>query len=432
MVTQDAMHGGTLRGVTRYFYRKPGSRTWEVFSRNSDSEPGLRPVAVDAGQNVAYAFGLNKGRDALYKVRLDDTLARELVMANEKVDIDGLLTLGRTGRVIGADFVTERRETAIFDPEYRNLAMRLGKALPGLPLVEFVGASRDEKRVLLFAGSDTDPGRYYVFDKETRRLAEIAIARPKLEGRTLAPVKPITYTASDGTQIPAYLTLPVGSSGKNLPAIVMPHGGPSARDEWGFDWLAQFYAAQGFAVIQPNFRGSAGYGEGWFVENGFKSWRIAIGDVNDAGRWMVREGIANPEKLAIVGWSYGGYAALQSGVTQPDLFKAIVAIAPVTDLRMLIGQSAGFTNSELVARFVGSGEHVASGSPRQHAGKIKAPILMFSGDQDVNVDISHARKMDQALREAGKQTELIVYEGLDHGIVHSGARADMLQRRSIS
>jgi dipeptidyl aminopeptidase/acylaminoacyl peptidase len=267
-----------------------------------------------------------------------------------------------------------------------------------------------------------------MFDKATKRLGEIAIARPPLEGRTLSPVKPITYTAADGTQIPAYLTLPVGSSGKNLPAIVMPHGGPSARDEWGFDWLAQFYAAQGFAVIQPNFRGSAGYGEGWFVENGFKSWRVAIGDVNDAGRWLVREGIANPAKLAIVGWSYGGYAALQSGVTEPALFRAIVAIAPVTDLRMLIDQSAGFTNSALVARFVGSGEHVASGSPRQHAGKITAPVLMFSGDQDLNVDISHSREMDQALRAAGKRTELIVYKGLDHSIVDSGARADMLQR----
>jgi dipeptidyl aminopeptidase/acylaminoacyl peptidase len=428
LVTEDAMEDGTLRGVTRYYYRKPGSRTWDVFSRDSEAEPGLRPVAVDAAQNVAYAFGVSEGRDALFRVKLDGTLAREVVLTNDKVDIDGLLTLGRTGRVIGADFVTERRETAIFDPEYKTLAARLGKALPGLPLVQFAGASRDETKLLVFAGSDTDPGRYYMFDKATKRLGEIAIARPPLEGRTLSPVKPITYTAADGTQIPAYLTLPVGSSGKNLPAIVMPHGGPSARDEWGFDWLAQFYAAQGFAVIQPNFRGSAGYGEGWFVENGFKSWRVAIGDVNDAGRWLVREGIANPAKLAIVGWSYGGYAALQSGVTEPALFRAIVAIAPVTDLRMLIDQSAGFTNSALVARFVGSGEHVASGSPRQHAGKITAPVLMFSGDQDLNVDISHSREMDQALRAAGKRTELIVYKGLDHSIVDSGARADMLQR----
>ncbi|MEI9851159.1 MAG: alpha/beta fold hydrolase [Sphingomonas sp.] len=125
----------------------------------------------------------------------------------------------------------------------------------------------------------------------------------------------------------------------------MPHGGPGARDEWGFDWLAQFFAARGYAVLQPNFRGSAGYGEDWFLENGFKSWRTAIGDVNDGGRWLVGQGIAAPAKLAIVGWSYGGYAALQSAVLDPELFKAIVAIAPVTDLGALKEESRWFTTT---------------------------------------------------------------------------------------
>jgi dipeptidyl aminopeptidase/acylaminoacyl peptidase len=156
--------------------------------------------------------------------------------------------------------------------------------------------------------------------------------RPDLADYKLAPVKAITYKAADGTDIPAYLTLPPGSDGKNIPAIVMPHGGPASRDEWGFDWLSQFFAHQGYAVLQPNFRGSSGYGEAWFQKNGYQSWKTAIGDVNDAGRWLSAQGIAAPGKLAIVGWSYGGYAALQSAVLDPDLFKAIVAVAPVTDL----------------------------------------------------------------------------------------------------
>ena len=152
----------------------------------------------------------------------------------------------------------------------------------------------------------------------------------------LAPVESITYPAADGTAIPAYLT------------IMMPHGGPGNRDEWGFDWLAQFFAHRGFVVLQPNFRGFTGYGEAWTHGNGFVGWRTSIGDVNDAGRWLVKQGMAAPGELAIVGWSYGDYAALQSAVLDPELYKAIVAIAPVTDLESLRAEGRDFTSFKLV------------------------------------------------------------------------------------
>ncbi|MEQ1547816.1 MAG: alpha/beta fold hydrolase, partial [Chakrabartia sp.] len=363
--TEDASDDGTLRGVTRYYYRMADSRDWKPFSEVREGGDGLDPIAIDSAQNIAYAFGKKDGRLVLNKVTLDGQLTRTLVFANDKVDVDRTIRMGRSGRVIGVEFVTDKRETIIFDPEYNALAKRLGKALPGLPLVQFVDASRDEKRLLLFAGSDTDPGRYYIYDKATKRLNEIALTRPQLETVTLSTVKSILYPAADGTMIPAYLTLPPGSTGKGLPALVMPHGGPSARDEWGFDWLSQYFASQGYAVLQPNFRGSSGYGDDWYQSNGFKSWRTAIGDVNDAGRWLIAQGIAQPKKLGIFGWSYGGYAALQSGVLDPDLFKAVVAVAPVTDLRMLINQSRAYTNSSLVAKEVGAGDHIVAGSPLQ-------------------------------------------------------------------
>ena len=226
--------------------------------------------------------------------------------------------------------------------------------------------------------------------------------------------------------IPGYLTLPPGrSDAKGLPAIVMPHGGPSSRDEWGFDWLAQYFAQEGFAVVQPNYRGSSGYGDQWYQNNGFQSWKVAIGDVSDAGRWILAQG-ADPAKLSIVGWSYGGYAALQSGVVAPDLFRAIVAIAPVTDLSRLKTESARYTSGAIVRDFIGSGPHIREGSPAQNAGRIVAPVLMFHGTLDQNVDIDQSRIMRGALASAGKKVELVEYPGLAHGLSDSDTRTAML------
>src|SRR6185369_1261532 len=187
---------------------------------------------------------------------------------------------------------------------------------------------------------------------------------------------PVSIAAPDGSAIPAYLTLPPGKEAKNLPAIVLPHGGPSARDEWGFDWLAQFLAARGYAVLQPQYRGSAGFGDVWLNENGFRNWRTSIGDITASAKWLSSQGIANPGRLAIVGWSYGGYAALQSAVTEPSLYKAVVAIAPVTDLQQIKQESRNYVDGDLIERLVGSGPHVEEGSPLRHAAAISAPVLL--------------------------------------------------------
>ncbi|MFN3725295.1 MAG: alpha/beta fold hydrolase [Allosphingosinicella sp.] len=415
--------------ILTYFYRTAGSRDWREFSTFDErDDSGLRPVAVDPDLNAAYAFGRHNGRTALFRVKLDGSMQRELVASHDAVDVDGLIRVGRRNRVVGASFATDKRQAIYFDPELQALAERLNRALPNLPLIHFADASEDEQRLLIWAGSDTDPGRYYTYDKGTRQLNEIMLARPQLENVALAPVRAVTYSAADGTQIPAYLTLPPGSSGRGLPAIVMPHGGPSARDVWGFDWLAQYFANRGYAVLQPNFRGSAGYGEAWFQRNGFVSWRTAIGDINDAGRWLASEGIADPAKLAIVGWSYGGYAALQSNVVDPSLFKAVVAIAPVTDLNMARNEWRGFSNAANVRDFFGSGPHIREGSPLQNVAAIRAPVLMFHGDLDRNVGIAQARAMDQRLRGAGRRSELVTFTGLDHQIDDSRARAEMLGR----
>lgn len=430
MGVQPSTNSGYRSDTINYLYRTPGSRDWKPLTTLSIAGwrvSGFNPVAVDAAANVVYGFENQDGHTALYSIALDGTLKKTRILGRSDVDIDDLIEIGRQNRVVGASFVTDKRETEFFDPKLKMLRAALGRALPG-QTITFVDASADESKLLLFASSDVDPGRYYLFDTKTRSMAEVMGVRPGLAGVKLPAIKSVTYPAADGTVIPAYLTLPPGSDGKNLPAVVLPHGGPAARDIWGFDWLAQYFAMRGFAVIQPQFRGSTGYGDAWYQKNGYQGWRIAIGDVNDAGRWLVKSGIADPKKLAIVGWSYGGYAALQSSVLDSDLFKAIVAIAPVTDLETLRNERRDYTDFPQRDEQIGHGPWVVEGSPARNAAKIKAPVLLFHGDRDVNVGIGESRLMVDKLRSVGGKIELVEYKGLDHQLYDGDVRAAMLAR----
>jgi dipeptidyl aminopeptidase/acylaminoacyl peptidase len=428
---QSTQSGGQQMGSrTTYYYRKKGSKAWEELgSYDSMTRQGMIPLAVDADLDATYVLKKLNGRFALYRVKLDGSNATELVYANDRVDVDNVVRVGRGQKVIGVTFAEEKRQTVYFDEEYKRLAGTISRSLPNLPLVRFAGASADGRKLLIFAGSDADPGRYYIYDKQGPKLSEIILVRPQLEGVKLASVKPVSYPAADGVQVPGYLTLPPGKEqARGLPAVVLPHGGPSARDEWGFDWLAQYLASQGFAVLQPNYRGSDGFGDAWLQQNGFRSWQTSIGDVTSGAKWLVSQGIADPAKLAIVGWSYGGYAALQSAVVEPDLYKAVVAIAPVTDLNMVKQDASQFTNAALVAQFVGDGPHVRQGSPLQNAERIRVPVLMFHGDQDINVGVGQARAMDSKLKGLGKKSELVVFPGLEHSLVDSSARTQTLEK----
>jgi dipeptidyl aminopeptidase/acylaminoacyl peptidase len=419
---------GYMINRVNYFYRSADGGAWTPLSTyDDDAHTGFEPTDVDRELNAAYGFEWIDGHVAVVRVALDGSGKHEVLVSRRDVDVDRLIRVGRQRKVVGASFATDRRQIEFFDPALKATAAALSKAL-GQPLIRFVDASQDGTRLLLWAGTDVDPGRYYLFDKAAKRLAEVSPARPELAGYKLSPVKAVSYKAADGTDIPAYLTLPPGSDGKNIPAIVMPHGGPESRDEWGFDWLAQYFAHQGYAVLQPNFRGSSGYGEAWFEKNGFQSWRTAVGDVADGGRWLNAQGIAAPGRLAIVGWSYGGYAALQSSVLDPDLFKAVVAIAPVTDLEALRDEARIFTNYKIVDAFIGRGPHVKEGSPAQNAEKIKAPVLLFHGDQDVNVGVGESRLMQSRLKAAGAKSELVVFPGLDHQLDDAATRTQMLDR----
>jgi dipeptidyl aminopeptidase/acylaminoacyl peptidase len=181
-------------------------------------------------------------------------------------------------------------------------------------------------------------------------------------------------------------------------------------------------------MLQPNFRGSACYGDQWLQQNGFQGWRTSIGDITAGARWLAAEGIGDAARMAIVGWSYGGYAALQAAATEPGLFRAVAAIAPVTDLHQLKNDFRQYSHSRNVAEFVGDGPHVADGSPLRRAGDIRAPVLLFHGDRDLNVMIGHSQRMHEALQAAGRRSDFVRFEGLEHDLADSGARAQMLER----
>jgi len=422
-------HSGMLTGQIKYLYRTSASRDWKDLAVvDNGIDPEFVPLEVDATIDSLYALKKKAGRYALYAIKLDGSMAETLVAEHPRVDIDSVVRFGDGQKVIGYTYVDEKRETVYFDPEFKQMGASLSKALPNLPLIYFEDASIDGRKLLILAASDSDPGRYYLFDRDHKTLTPAMIARPELQDRALGTVKPVTIAGAGGVSIPGYLTVPAGKEAKGLPLVVMPHGGPGARDSWRIDWLAQFLAARGYAVLQPEFRGSAGYGDDWLNKNGFRNWRTAIGDINSSARWAVAQGIANPGKMAILGWSYGGYAALQSAALEPSLYKAIVAIAPVTDLGLLKQEFNFYTNADLVRNEIGSGATVEEGSPLRHASSIKAPVLLVHGTMDANVRYEQSQKMDDALRSAGKQSELLTFKGLDHQLDDSDARTQMLTK----
>ncbi|MGA3157121.1 MAG: S9 family peptidase [Steroidobacteraceae bacterium] len=416
--------------LTVFFYRQPGSTDWQKLSEYDwRDRSGFLPLGVDPAKNVVYGAQKLDGRQAIYSIALDGTLKEELVFARPDVDVSALVQVGRHHRVVGVSYVTDVPHIYYFETGLANLATSIAKSLSSGVEARIIDSSTNERRLLLFVSRDNEPGTYYLFDRDTHQLRPLTTVRGALDNVKLAEVRPVSYPASDGTLVPGYLTLPPGTEhAQGLAAIVMPHGGPGSRDVWGFNWLAQFFAARGYAVLQPNYRGSTGYGDGWFEQNAWHSWALAIGDVLDGGRWLVAQGIADPRKLGIVGWSYGGYAALQSAVVDSSVFKAVVAIAPVTDLDDLAGEWGTSGGLWAMRDYVGSGAEAKAASPAEHADSIKVPVLLFHGTYDRNVSVQESEHMARNLKAASVPYELVIFEKLDHQLDDSAVRAKMLAK----
>lgn len=411
-------------GTAKYEYRTAVDGKWLALP---ESDPDFTPLAIDRSLNSLYFLKPLNERDALYRMALDGSGAETLVASNPDVDIDSVIRLSAGGPVVGYRYTDDRTHSVYTDPKTKSLGAALAQALPQMPLINFVASSRDGNKLLIHAGSDVDPGVFFLLNLKTHQMDPVLNSSDLIDGSGLAPMKAVSVPTSDGKSIPAYVTMRSDLGAAPHPAIVMPHGGPSDRDTWGFDWLGQFLAARGYVVIQPNFRGSSGYGKAFLGENAFHDWRKVMSDIHDSADWLVKQGLADPDRMAILGWSYGGYAALQSA-EMDHRYKAVVAIAPVTDLKRLRRDVEGFRQERLEKEEIGKGDQLVDGSPINHAADIHAPVLLVHGTLDGNVDYNHSKHMLAALQHAGTSADLLTFDGLDHQLSDSDARTQMLTK----
>lgn len=411
-------------GDVRYSFRAAGSSDWRALREGGED---FTPLTIERQSDSLYFLKPLNGRDALYRMKLDGVGAETLVASNPDVDIDTVIQLGPGQPVVGYRYTDDRTRSVYIDADTRSLWDALGRALPQMPLISFIAATKDRKKLLLHAASDVDPGEYFLLDRQTNRMDAVLNSSDTIDGTGLAPMKAVTIPTADGKSIPAYVTMRKDLPPGPRPAVVMPHGGPEARDTWHFDWLGQFLAARGYVVIQPNFRGSGGYGKEFLGENAFHEWKRVMSDIRDSADWLVKQGIADPKRMAILGWSYGGYAALQSAAMD-NRYKAVIAIAPVTDLKQLRRDAQGFRNETLQVQEIGKGDQLVDGSPVNRAADIKAPVLLVHGTLDGNVDYNHSKRMLAALNRAGAKADLLTFPDLDHQLDDSDARTQMLTR----
>ncbi|HEX2763061.1 MAG TPA: S9 family peptidase, partial [Allosphingosinicella sp.] len=318
-------------------------------------------------------------------------------------------------------------------PEMEQLQAKIDKTFPG-KVNRIINRSDDGDSVLIWSGSAEDPGSYYVFDRKAKRMNLFASPYDALVGKTFSPVKAVRYTARDGLSIPAYLTLPAGRPAKNLPLIVMPHGGPFIRSSYAFDPWAQFLASRGYAVLHPNFRGSTGYGRA-FVERGYGQWGAAMqDDLDDGLAWLASEGIADPKRVCMMGASYGGYAALWAAVRNPGLYRCAISYAGVTDVRAMLkydSKSMFASRYSKLWRQKVQGEErrdLAAISPLQQAKRFAIPVLIGHGELDSNVPVDQGKKLIAALAKQHVAVESVIYPKEGHGFERSEDARDFLKR----
>jgi dipeptidyl aminopeptidase/acylaminoacyl peptidase len=306
----------------------------------------------------------------------------------------------------------------------KDLQGQVDKLLPATVNVVSPPLRPETPFFLVEAYSDVDPGRFLLFDAKAGKLTELGKSQRDIDPRQMSPMDLVKYPARDGLQIPAWLTVPKGTpKGRKLPTVVLVHGGPWLRFEWGWRADTQFLASRGYAVIEPEFRGSAGFGFDHFRRS-FKQWGLSMqDDVADAAKWAIAQGIADPDRICIAGASYGGYATLMGLVKNPELFKCGVAWAGVTDINLMYDVTWSDFPDEYkmygMPTLVGDREKDAAQlketSPLEQAGRIKQPLLLAHGSADRRVPIVHGIKMRDALAKTNSQVEWVEYADEGHG-----------------
>ncbi len=377
------------------------------------------------GQRVY--FLTNKGADAdLVKLELFNPVTgkEEFVEADplNRVDLGDAAFSELTDELIATTYEDERIRIYFKDKSFEADYRLVQKQLPGKE-IDFSSNTRDERLWLVTAYSDTEPGERYLFDRQSKKLTLQYRSREKLNRDYLAAMKAIRYKSSDGMEIPAYLTLPKGVAPNNVPLVVFPHGGPWARDSWGYNSFAQFWANRGYAVLEPNFRGSTGYGKR-FIDAGNKQWGDKMqDDITWGVKYLVAQGIADPKRVGIMGGSYGGYATLAGVTFTPDLYAAAVDYVGPSNLITLLETIPPYWESGRQVFYQRMGDPTtAEGkaqlnrqSPLNSATKIKTPLLVVQGANDPRVNKREADQIVIALRDRGFPVEYIVAPDEGHG-----------------
>ena len=373
----------------------------------------------------------NRGRDksAIYTFNLEAAKEDKLIFEHPEVDVYSLMRSKKRQVITGVVYTTDKTRRVFFDKEREALQQKIEQKLPNID-VAISSFNKDETKAVLVAYSDKSRGTYYYYDIKDDKLSKLADLSPWLNEEDMASMIPISYQSRDGLTINGYLTLPVGSSGKNLPVVVNPHGGPWARDYWGFNSEVQYLANQGYAVFQMNFRGSTGYGRE-FWELSFKQWgKTMQDDITDGVNWLISEGIADPDRIAIYGASYGGYATLAGLTFTPDLYACGVDYVGVSNLFTFIETIPPYWElyRQMLYEMVGHPEKdkvlLTEGSPALNVEKIKAPLFIAQGANDPRVKKSESDQMVEALKNQGVDVPYMVKENEGHGFYNEENRFD--------
>jgi dienelactone hydrolase len=393
------------------------------FGRSEDA-PGLS----EDGQAFVGLYPDNSDTISVARFNFSGPAAR--LFQDPHYDVAGTLRDDWTGRVVGYVIDEDMPVYHYFDPKREALQKGLEQAFPGLS-VHAVSMDQAGNRAIVEASGPKTPASYYLYDRINHRASAVAASYPDLPETAMGEVKPYGYAASDGLHIPAYLTLPPGKSPHNLPLVVVPHGGPDARDDMTFDFIRQFLANRGYAVLQPEFRGSRGFGHA-FTKAGFGQWGLKVqDDISDGVKKAIADGVADPKRICIFGASYGGYAALAGATLTPELYACVASVAGPSNLEKMLDYSRSkfdaTSENYWMARIGKDSAQRDAASPALHADHVAAPVLLLHSELDITVPIEQSEIMAAALQKAGKKAEFVRIPRDDHYMSLEQTRLRVLQ-----
>ena len=408
---------------TRIYYRAAADAPWKkVDEFDADSPVTWYPRVIAEDNRTLYVTSRQKGdRYAVYRFDPETKQLGDPVAAHPKVDLNNFE--GDHEAVRGVRFNGDYPGSAWFDEQLAKIQAVADKTFPDN--TNRLDWSRDRSLVLITTFSDVMPSSFYLYEVKTGKMEWLADSRPWIDPKQQSPMKPFRYTARDGLEIPAYLTIPKGSSGKNLPLVMVIHGGPNvAGDSWHWNPEVQFLASRGYAVIQPNYRGTTRYGYKFF-RSAWGQWGLTMqDDITDAVHWAVKEGVADANRVCIYGASYGGYAAMMGAAKDPDLYKCAINYVGVTDLPLLLTARWSDTNrsdfgiaanKRRIGEIGKDDKRLNDTSPVNLASRIKIPVLMAYGGADIRVVPEHGTRMRAALEKAGNTPQWIIVNDEGHG-----------------